>query len=365
MKIDKVREIGGGRYELTLIPSLYFAREGNKDQNHFPIDEKTGEHVALFNDKERTKAIIIFGESDIIKTKEGNGVALIFNIKDTTEVRKAGNTFSAIFSNGFTEKVKMINEISVNNEKYYTPNPLKIPYIPMYLDNVGHWLEYLKNVFGFDFKQYVYNEFCKRILNYRVNYESGLYSGEIPQTHINAVKIWIESQDKIIQREAEFFKYSKISDSQHKTKQHSIEIPVLKANTKDKEKAESILIVLSGRWLNGEKIMTDDEYKKVIEGVNHLIDSGQVKPIDRKVKTSASMQFLRRLFREVNTELYGKGIKDCFIEFLHTYFECFNKSEPSTTKNNFKEYRNGDFNTHYTQITESIKVNIQSSFFHI
>ena len=220
MKIDKVREIGGGRYELTLIPSLYFAREGNKDQNHFPIDEKTGEHVALFNDKERTKAIIIFGESDIIKTKEGNGVALIFNIKDTTEVRKAGNTFSAIFSNGFTEKVKMINEISVNNEKYYTPNPLKIPYIPMYLDNVGHWLEYLKNVFGFDFKQYVYNEFCKRILNYRVNYESGLYSGEIPQTHINAVKIWIESQDKIIQREAEFFKYSKISDSQHKTNQN-------------------------------------------------------------------------------------------------------------------------------------------------
>lgn len=355
MKIDKVKEIGEGIYELTLIPSLYFAREGNKDQNHFPIDEKTGEHVVLFKDKERTEAVIIFGESDIIKTKEGKGLALIFNVKDTTEVRKAANTFSALFASGFTEKVKMINELSVVNEKYYTPNPLKIPYIPMYLDNVSNWLEYLKNVFGFDFKQYVYNEFCKGILNYRVNYESGLYSDGIPQTHINAVKIWIESQDKIIQREAEFYNHNKISYSQHKTKQQTIEIPELKGNTEDIEKAQNILIVLSGLWLDKEKIMTDDEYKKVIEGVYHLIDSGQVKPIDRKIKTSASMQFLRRLFREVNTVLYGKGIKDCFIEFLHAYFECFNESEPSTTKNNFKEYRNGDFNKHYTQIMESIK----------
>lgn len=139
------------------------------------------------------------------------------------------------------------------------------------------------------------------------------------------------------------------------TPQQSINIPVLKGNTEDKEKAQNILIVLSGLWLDKEKIMTDDEYKKVIEGVYHLIESGQVKPIDRKIKTSAPMQFLRRLFREVNTVLYGKGIKDCFIDFLHAYFECFSLSEQSTTKNNFKEYRNGDFSKDYNLTMESIK----------
>jgi hypothetical protein len=315
MKIDKVKEIGEGRYELTIIPSLYFAWEGIKDKNHFPIDEKTGEYLILYKDKECKEAVIIFGESDIIKTKEGNGLALIFNIKDSTEVRKAANTFSAIFASGFAEKVKMIYEIRVDNEKCYTVNPAKIPYIPMYLDNVSNWLEYLKNVFGIDFKQQVYNGFCKEILNYRMNYESGLYS-DIPNTHINAAKIWIENQEKIIQREAEFYNRNKISYSQHKTKQQTIEIPELKDNTEVRQKAQDVLIVLSGLWLDKEKIMTDDEYKKVIEGVFHLIDFGQVKPIDRKIKTSAPMQFLRRLFREVNTELYGKGIKDCFIEFL-------------------------------------------------
>ncbi len=355
MKIDKVKEIGEGIYELTLKPSLYYAWEGIKDENHFPIDEKTGKNAVLFKDKECTEAVIIFGESDIIKTKEGKGLAFIFNIKDTIELRNAGNTFAAIFSSGFTKKVKMINEISVNNKRYYTPNPLKIPYIPMYLDNVGNWLEYLKNVFGFDFKQYVYNEFCKSILNYRVNYESGLYSGEIPQTHINAVKIWIESQDKIIQREAEFYKHSKISDSQHKTIQHPIEIPLLKDSTEDKQKAQDLLIALSGLWFNKEKIMTDDEYKKIIEGVFYLIDSEQVKPIDRKINTTATLLFIRKLFWKLHKEIYTTArIKDCFIEFLHAYFECFKESEITTTKNHFSEYK-GNFESDYKKVLESIK----------
>ncbi|MDP3443806.1 MAG: hypothetical protein Q8T08_13180 [Ignavibacteria bacterium] len=139
------------------------------------------------------------------------------------------------------------------------------------------------------------------------------------------------------------------------TPELTINIPVLKDKTEDKEKAQNFLIVLSGLWLNKKKIMNDDEYKKVIEGVSHLIDFGEVKPIDRKIKTPATMLFVRRLFWTFHKDLYTTTrIKDCFIEFLHAYFECFKDSEKRTTKEHFSEYK-GIFESDYEKIMESIK----------
>lgn len=137
--------------------------------------------------------------------------------------------------------------------------------------------------------------------------------------------------------------------------QQKINIPPLKDNTELKQKAEKILIALSGNWINGNKIVTDSDYVKIVEGVNYLIDNADVKPIDSKIKASTTMKFIRRLFRELNTELYGKGIKDCFIDFLHDYFECFDKTEKSNTKSHFNEYSNGNFEADNKKVLVSIK----------
>jgi hypothetical protein len=138
------------------------------------------------------------------------------------------------------------------------------------------------------------------------------------------------------------------------TPQPMVNIPVLKDNNRLKEQAQNILIVLSGRWINKKKIMTDEEYIRVIEGINYLIDNEQVKLIDKKIDALAPMQFIRKLFREVNTKLYGKRIKDCIIEFLHVYFECFGDSEVQTTKGHFNEYRNSIYDADYKDVMETI-----------
>jgi hypothetical protein len=67
------------------------------------------------------------------------------------------------------------------------------------------------------------------------------------------------------------------------------------------------------------------------------------------------MQFIRKLFRELNTELYGRNINDNLIKFLHTYFECFKGSEEKTTNKHFNEYKNGDFDTDYNKVLQSIE----------
>lgn len=133
-----------------------------------------------------------------------------------------------------------------------------------------------------------------------------------------------------------------------------IKIPKLKDNSELKTKAEDILKVLAGRWLNGEKIMTDDQYIEIIEGVFCLIETGEVLQIEKPIIQKATMQFIRRLFRKLNSDLYGKRINDNLIKFLHTYFECFNGSEETTTKNHLNEYKDGIFEKHYNQVLQSI-----------
>lgn len=140
-------------------------------------------------------------------------------------------------------------------------------------------------------------------------------------------------------------------------KEPEIPIPALKDKTELKNKAQDLLVVLSGCWINNEKIMTDDEYKKVVQGIFCLIDSDRVDPIVKKIQSSAPQQFIRRLFWTLHEELYSKKSthKDCFIDFIIAYFECFINSEKKTIRNNFKEYRNGDFDKDYKKVLESIK----------
>jgi hypothetical protein len=141
-----------------------------------------------------------------------------------------------------------------------------------------------------------------------------------------------------------------------KEETQEITIPPLKDNKVIKQTAQDLIVVLSGCWVNGEKIMTDKEYKKVVEGILFLIDSGQVRQIGKKIQTSAPQQFIRRLFWTIHKELYSikSTKKDSFIEFLHAYFECFTETEKKTTNNNFKEYRSGDFDKDYKKVSESI-----------
>ncbi len=135
-----------------------------------------------------------------------------------------------------------------------------------------------------------------------------------------------------------------------------IKIPKLKDNNSElKNKAENILKVLAGRWINNKIIMTDDQYKEIIESVFYLIDTGEILPPERQIKQEAPMQFIRKLFRELNTELYGKRINDNFIKFLHSYFECFNGSKETITNKHFNEYRNGIFDKDYNKVLQSIE----------
>lgn len=136
-----------------------------------------------------------------------------------------------------------------------------------------------------------------------------------------------------------------------------ITIPKLKDNSELKAKAENTLKVLAGRWINGEKIMTDDQYIQIIRGVFCLIDTGEVLQIEKPIIQKASMQFIRRLFWTIHNELYTakSNMKDSFIDFLHSYFECFKESHKRTTNNNFKDYRDTDFDIDYEKVLQSIE----------
>jgi hypothetical protein len=81
-----------------------------------------------------------------------------------------------------------------------------------------------------------------------------------------------------------------------------------------------------------------------------------VNPIKNPIQAKAPLQFVRKLFRELNTILYGKPIKDCFIDFLHAYFECFKNSEWKTTKNHFNEYKSyNSFENAHESVKKTIK----------
>lgn len=186
----------------------------------------------------------------------------------------------------------------------------------------------------------------------------------------NEVKLFSESKllfDEVLMtdkpiikeiKEAALYYREWVKETHIKGKENTpeISIPSLKDNINLKQKARDLLVVLSGCWINGEKIMTDEEYKKVVERVLYLIDEKQLNPIDKKIQTAAPMQFIRRLFWTINNALYTTKStkKDCFVTFLHLYFECFSDSEKKTTNNNFKEYRNGDFDKDYKKVIESI-----------
>lgn len=161
----------------------------------------------------------------------------------------------------------------------------------------------------------------------------------------------LKKAQKIIERKIRL----KEGEIETQAQTQKIEIPKLKDNSELKQKAQDYLVALSGKWINGVKIMTDEEYTKVVQGVFNLIDTGQVLPIDKKIKTPATMIFIRKLFWTIHKELYTtKKIKDSFIKFLHTYFERFSDPMEETTKQHFSEYL-GIFDSDYKKVLDSIK----------
>lgn len=115
--------------------------------------------------------------------------------------------------------------------------------------------------------------------------------------------------------------------------------PVLQTDTIEQQKniAKDYLKFLSGINIHGHKIMETEQFEKLIDYTNYLIENDQLpNPIKPFSKINISNEFLRYTFYLIHRELYGtRPIKDVFIDFLHDVFSQFKNTAKSTTKTKF------------------------------
>ena len=103
------------------------------------------------------------------------------------------------------------------------------------------------------------------------------------------------------------------------------------------EKAKKIFELLKGDNPIGQKILSGEDYSKLEQAFEYLIKneatSKEVSPISQ---VFIPMGHIRYLFYLIHKELYStKRIKECFIDFLHSTFTCFEGPTPKTTRTKF------------------------------
>lgn len=170
----------------------------SKDEDGFPINEK-GMHVNLM-DKDGN-VMIPLQSNFLISVKENIGI--VFNPNDKLGVQKATDILITYLTSNFYENLEGYFTIDLTEEtklakKLRTKEPLKILKIQMYFDWINKWLNYIGNVFNFEFKLLFYSKYKEKIKNDVLSLETGLKKINAPQNHITFTTRWIEETDKNI-----------------------------------------------------------------------------------------------------------------------------------------------------------------------
>lgn len=99
------------------------------------------------------------------------------------------------------------------------------------------------------------------------------------------------------------------------------------------------LAFFQGVNAQNEKIMTADQFQKLITAVNSLIEFDLVPAIEKPLpQINLPTNYIRYTFYLLHKSLYtSKAIRDTWINFLHDMFAQFGNAERKTTKTKFSE----------------------------
>jgi len=99
------------------------------------------------------------------------------------------------------------------------------------------------------------------------------------------------------------------------------------------------LIPLNGNNLNGQKIMSADEFRRILEYTHYLVECEQVpKNMKQISQTQASNEFIRMTYNLLHKQLYGRTRRNYWFDFIHEAFFQFRDVEITTTKKHFTIY---------------------------
>ena len=99
------------------------------------------------------------------------------------------------------------------------------------------------------------------------------------------------------------------------------------------------LAFFQGANAQNEKIMSADQFQKLISAVNSLIEFDLVPAIEKPLpQINLPTNYIRYTFYLLHKSLYtSKSIRDTWINFLHDMFAQFGNAERKTTKTKFSE----------------------------
>jgi len=118
-------------------------------------------------------------------------------------------------------------------------------------------------------------------------------------------------------------------------------LPKKKVATLDENKkaAKEMLNFMSGINIRQEKIMSADNFSRMINYTFHLIETDDIPPNIKKIpQVGVSNEFIRYTYYSIHKALYGTHrIHPSWIEFLHAVFTQFSNTNPSTTRTKFSK----------------------------
>lgn len=149
---------------------------------------------------------------------------------------------------------------------------------------------------------------------------------------------WLQKQKEVYQQNASNVFATDETGEEAIGKKHKPLSKKDKATTEQQKTfATEHLKFMGGANVQQEKIMQDNDFKRMMDYTYHLIETGKLpKDIKEIPQVNISTQHIRYTYYIIHKNLYGtKGIKKEWIDFLHKVFKQFSNTEKKTTKTKF------------------------------
>jgi len=131
-----------------------------------------------------------------------------------------------------------------------------------------------------------------------------------------------------------FIPASKDSAHQSQGKAPISEIPL----SKQLKIAKAHLNFLTGHNLQNEKIMSDEDFSKLLQYVTSFLTEKEVPVVTNRIRTNISQDYLRYTIYRIYKDLHLKvPSRDEWVSLLHSIFPQFDNSEESTTSKKFSK----------------------------
>ncbi|WP_202703896.1 hypothetical protein [Flavobacterium sp. UGB4466] len=316
--------------------NLVIHNDEDRDKDDFPINGK-GVHIHL-NDGQGYVFIPLYSNF-FINVPEKAGIK--FDPKNKLEVNAAVDTLINILANGFYDKLETIYTIDLTDEckranKIRTNGPAKFLVIEMYFDWINKWLNYLGNVFNFEFKLLVYAKYKEKIKNDLLFLETGLKEINAPIGHVKFARKWLKETDSNMNSEGKA-RSSKNDYREAGRLQSNIDLKVRShLKEEDSKQIRNILIPLSGKW-NRTLIMSEPDFERLVLYTTQIYETGKLPAgCERFPRTGTTVEFMRKTMHLVYLNI-NKKHKTSFISLLHLFKQLENTS-PSTTSSKFSVY---------------------------